>query len=201
VSPGYIVSLVIAGLSIVGTFVAFFVLLIVEAVGGLGESDKYGRVPVPGEATIELPRGEASIFYEEAVSLGEDESLVAPRGLDYSVRSAGGGPPLAKKGEGGFDEEVSDSGTTRSSYAEIDVPRAGPYLVQTSLRGGRAGPMPALTFGEPLSGRIFDKLGYALLGLLGLALAALIAIVTFTRNRMVRADERVTMPPDQTPKG
>lgn len=199
-SPGYIVSLVIAGLSIVGTFVAFFVLLIVGAVGGLGESDKYGRVPIPGKATIELPQGEASVFYEEAVSIDENESLNAPRGLAYSVSPAAGGPPLAKKGKGSFDEEVSDGGTTRSSYAEIDVPQAGPYLVQTSLRGGRAGPMPALTFGEPLSARIFDKLGYALLGLLGLALAALIAIVTFIRNRLVHADERVTMPPDQRPK-
>jgi hypothetical protein len=42
VSPGYIASLILAGLTVVGTFVAFFVLLFVGAIGGLGESAKYG---------------------------------------------------------------------------------------------------------------------------------------------------------------
>jgi hypothetical protein len=193
VSTGYIVALVLAGLSLVGMFIGFFVLLFVGAIGGIGESDKYGRVPIPGQAELELPQGEASVFYEEAV--GSAEKLSTPRGLDFTVTPASGGPPLTEKGAGLFDEEINEGGTSRTNYSEIDVPQEGTYVVQTSLAGGRTGPMPALTFGEPLSGAIFDEIKYLWLGLLGLALAIAIAIATFIRNRTRHKDERVMMPP------
>jgi hypothetical protein len=195
VSPGYIASLILAGLTLVGMFVAFFVLLFVGAIGGLGESAKYGRVALPGSGTVELPAGEVSVFYEEHVSLGDNEDLNAPPGFRYMIAPAGGGPPLSED-EGGFlDEEVSSSGTTRVRYGKVDVPAEGSYVVEGSFRGA-AGPEPAITFGDPITEHIFDRVKHVLYGLIGFALAILIALITFVRNRLVHEDERVTMPPD-----
>ena len=194
-SHGYVASLILTGLTVVGMFVAFFVLLFVGAIGGLGESAKYGRVELPGRGTVNLPSGEVSVFYEEHVSLGDDENLKAPTGFDYAVTPVAGGAPLVEDDAGFFDEEVSSSGTTRVSYGTIDVPAAGRFAVEGGFTGA-AGPEPAVTFGEPITDQIFDKVKYVLYGLIGFALAILIALITFFRNRLVHEDERVTLPPD-----
>ena len=94
-----------------------------------------------------------------------------------------GGAPLVEDDAGFFDEEVSSSGTTRVSYGRIDVPTAGRYAVEAGFTGA-AGPEPAVTFGEPITDEIFDKVKYVLYGLIGFALAILIALITFFRNRL-----------------
>jgi hypothetical protein len=134
------------------------------------------------------------VFYEEHVTLGDNENLRAPQGFQYSIAPAGGGAPLAQDTGGFFDEEVSSTGTTRVRYGKVDVPADGDYVVDGSFRGA-AGPEPAITFGEPITDHIFDRVKYVVYGLIGFALAILIALITFVRNRRVHEDERVTMPP------
>ncbi|MGZ5341466.1 MAG: hypothetical protein ACXWEK_00290 [Solirubrobacterales bacterium] len=192
---GYVAALILAVASFLATVAAFFVLLFVGALGGLGDSAKYGRVPLPGQGTVELPAGDISVFYEEHVTLGDNQNLRAPNGFTYSMRPAAGGAPLAQRDPGIFDEQVSSGGRTRIRYARIDVPAPGPYVVEGSFKGS-AGPMPAITFGEPFIDRIFERVKYAGLGLIGIAVAVLLAIGTFLRRRLAPEDERVTMPPE-----
>lgn len=187
---GYVVALILAVVSFIATVAAFFVLLFAGAVDGLGESAKYGRVTLPGSGIVKLPAGEVSVFYEEH---SHAKDLETPKGFTYSVVPAAGGPPVPERGFGFFNEQVTSGGTARTRYGRIDVPAAGAYLVRGGFTGG-AGPEPAITFGDSFTSRIFDRVKWAGLGLIGLGLAGLLAIGTFLRRRLVPEDERVTMP-------
>jgi hypothetical protein len=190
VAPGYVVSIVIAGLSLVGTFVAAFVLVMVGLIGGASDTDRYGRVPIPGRGTLELPAGTVSVFYE----VPGNSKVSAPPGLGYSVTPSGGGPPLETR-PGGGGERVTEGGTTRVGYSKVEVEAAGSYAVASSLQGG-ASPGAALAFGDSLGGEILDQLKKALWGLAGLALAAVVALATLARRSLIGRDEQVTLPPE-----
>lgn len=191
-SPGYIVSLVLAGLSLAGMFIGFFVLLFVGLFGGIGETDRFGRVPVPGAAALELPAGRVSVFYEEGTSSRPDP----PGGLDYTVRPAGGGPALETEGRGTFNERVSEGGSSRVKYDRVDVPAAGSYVVGTRV-SGRTGPEPALTFGEALGRSAFEHVPKVLWGVVVLGIAAAIALGTLLLSRLRGSDESVELPREQ----
>lgn len=190
-SPGYIVSLVLAGLSLAGTFVAAFVLFFIGLFSGIEDTDDYGRVQLPGDATLELPSGEVSVFYEE-----RSNSASLPEGISYAVRPAAGGPPLATEGRGTFDERATEGGVTRIRYGRVEVPRSGRYLVAAKA-SGEVGTDAALTFGESLTSDAIDHVAKALWGLLGLALAALIALGTLLLRSLRHQDERVELPPER----
>ncbi|CAN5483324.1 hypothetical protein BH20ACT15_BH20ACT15_03340 [soil metagenome] len=188
-AKGYVAALVILGLTVVGTFAAAFVLLFVNLIAGVDDTDAYGRVGLPGTGAVELPDGEVSVFYEE-----RGEKVRRPRGnIAYEVRPQGGGPVLASKGPGSVDEEASENGFSRVSFDRIDVPSGGTYLVEAGpVRGDR--PSPALTFGEPLTAGILDGVKNAVWGLLGFVLAAAIALITLATTTRSR-DETVILPP------
>ena len=178
--------------SFVAVLVAAFVLVIVGAVKGLGESDKYGRVPMPGQAILRLPAGEVSVYYEEH---SQARNPRPPGGFEYEVLPVGGGAALDERGSGVFNETVTAGGTSRVRYGRIDVPKAGAYAVSASFTG-EAGAEPALTFGDSFTSSIWERLRWAGLGLIGIAAAAVLALGTFLRRRLAPEDERVTMPPD-----
>jgi hypothetical protein len=187
---GYVAALILGVVSFIAMVAAGIVLLIVGAASGLGDSDKYGRVPVPGAAVLELPAGEASVYYEEHTN----SRVRVPHGFEFSVLPVGGGPAVPVRDAGIFNERVTSGGTTRERYARIDVTAAGRYAVQVGVSGS-AGREPAITLGESFTSKAFGRVKWAGLGLIGIALAALLAIGTFLWRRLSPEDERVTMPP------
>ena len=89
---------------------------------------RYGRVPVPGEATLELPAALVRIYYE--VDGGAGSTFHPPADLVVEVRDAVGREvPIRKKLRYGRASHRTRSGEGRSYVGRIEVPRAGAYVV------------------------------------------------------------------------
>jgi hypothetical protein len=58
----YVIAIIVA----VITGVAVVGLGIAAAVTGLGDSDKHGRVEIPGRGTVELPEGDVFVYWRGA---------------------------------------------------------------------------------------------------------------------------------------
>ncbi len=189
-AKGYIAAIVVLGLTLVGTFAAGCGLAIWGAVEGIGETDAYGRVSVPGEGTVELPEGDVSVYFEGGSGSNALRSRRENVGLTLV---SGSGEPLDLRGRGSVDEEVSEGDVTRVNFDRIDIPEAGDYSVAATAEGP-VGRGAALTFGKALTAGVVDRARNALWGLLGFALAAAIALITLATSTRTR-DETVTMPP------
>lgn len=102
---------------------------------------RHGRVPVPGEVTLELPAGVVRVYYE--VDEGGSGAFVhAPAGLEVRVRDHTGAElPLTPKNR--FSQSVyrGPDGSGRSYVGQVEVGRAGPHVVSAELEG--ATPVPA----------------------------------------------------------
>jgi hypothetical protein len=189
---GYIAALVVAGLTLVGMFAAGCGLAVWGAVEGISDTDKYGRVQVPGKATLELPEGEVNVFFETATVVGAFNSRRESVGLSIVSES---GEPVDLRGRGSVDEEVTEGDVTRVNFDRVDIPAAGDYLVTTTVEGKKKVEKgSALTFGKALTDGVVDRAKDALWGLLGFVLAAAIALVTLATTTRTR-DESVTLPP------
>lgn len=188
---GYIAALVVAGLTLVGMFAAGCGLAIWGAVEGIGDTDKYGRVQVPGKATLDLPEGEVSVFFETATVQGAFESRREAVGLSIVSES---GEPVDLRGRGNVDEEVTEGDVTRVNFDRVDIPKAGDYLVTATVEGRKVEKGSALTFGKALTEGVVDRARDALWGLLGFVLAGAIALITLATTTRTR-DESVSLPP------
>ena len=112
--PGRSSSTIHISKSALGALVAAAALLalgVYVALGFLGgDTDRYGRVPVPGAESLELEAGDVDLFYAEDVSLGENESLAIPGDLEVRI-AAPGGSPLEIRPRGG--QQVSGGAAPR----------------------------------------------------------------------------------------
>ena len=188
-AKGYIAAIVVAGLTLVGTFAAGCGLAVLGAVEGVGDTDLYGRVGVPETADLDLPEGEVSVYFES----GSARSAQQRRENVLLSIVSDSGEPVDLRGRGSIDEEVSEGAVERVNFDRVDIPEAGTYTVTTTQQGPVGGDS-ALTFGKSLTTGVLSRADDALWGLLGFVLAAGIALITLatsTRNR----DEKVTMPP------
>ena len=189
-AKGYIAAIIIAGLTLVGMFIAGCGLAVLGAVEGIGDTDLYGRVGVPGKADLELPEGDVSVYFEsgslQGALKGKRENVL------LSIVSESG-EPVDLRGRGSVDEEVSEGDVERVNFDRVEIPEAGTYSVTTTKRGPVGGDS-ALTFGKPLTTGVVDRAEDALWGLLGFALAGAIALITLATSARNR-DETVTMPP------
>lgn len=158
-------------LSLVGGFVVAIALFVFGLVSGL-DNDKYGKVPLPGEGVVTLPKGEVTVYYEERFS--------APDGLTlYRVRSVATHRQVPSQPKGGNTYEINSVNGT--SIATLDVPRAGRYSV-TGRAQGTSLTQPALTFGPPFKiGDVFLRAGLAIGA--GLALCAVFALLALLARR------------------
>ncbi len=71
-------------------------LAIWGAVEGIGETDAYGRVDVPGKASLVLPEGDASVYFEQggsgsAALKSRRESVSLEIGRPRATRSTSAG--------------------------------------------------------------------------------------------------------------
>jgi len=90
---------------------------------------------VPGEITVELPSGKATLSYQESYTAGSDGDSIdfgVPSSLSVTVTGADTGEVLEIKGPGfrGMGESLNTGrGWSRAKIGTITVARAGSYLV------------------------------------------------------------------------
>jgi hypothetical protein len=164
---------------IAGAGVAF-VLFIVSAVGDIAGTTKYGRLLVPGTKTFDFPAGGVGVYYEERISLGENDNLIV-QPVQFRIRPEQGDRKV-EVSQDVPNNEYGDNYGTRRTVAELTIPEAGRYVV-TSPTSLPQKEDPALAFGEPDEGFLDLDLktpGLALLA--GFALAAILFLVTFLRR-------------------
>ena len=149
---GYIAALVIAGLTLVGMFAAGCGLAIWGAVEGIGETDAYGRVAVPGKASLELPEGDVSVYFESGSLKSALKSSREDVGLSIVSDS---GEPIDLRGRGSVDEEVSEGDVTRVNFDRVEIPEAGTYSVRATAEE-KLSRDAALTFGKALTDGVVD---------------------------------------------
>jgi hypothetical protein len=174
--------------------IAAVAYLVIGAVSSLLDNDKYGKVPVPGEAALQLEEGTVAVYYQEQANLPENDSLDAPRGLVVRVALRGEPIPLKDKRFGSSYEIGSTAGT---QVATLEAPESGTYGVVTS--GGR-GVRPEVTFGKDVPlGTLLLRSGLIILG--GLAAGGLLwALASRQRRaRPVSTAAPLAPPPQPAP--
>jgi hypothetical protein len=158
------------GFAVAGSAAALLVFII-GAVGGTSDADRYGRVPLPGKARLELPAGDVALYYEERVTLGKNDVLDVPAGLVVTAR--GGGETIESRR--GTPNSISLDGRALREFGKLRVPAAGRYRV-TARADAPGSNTPAVTLGKGQLenlGRSAVRAAIALAAGLALALAAL----------------------------
>ncbi len=142
----------------------------------LFDNDRYGKIGVPGDGTLELKSPGTIISYEKRVSLPSDSSIDAPDDLRISVRSVETGEPVRLEKKGNL-HSYNYNDLHGTSVARASVPEDGEYEVAVRREGGFGGrSSEAITFGPDLSvGKLLKRSGLVFGG--GLALALLVGLV------------------------
>ena len=122
--------------------VASFALIFVFAFAGADEADKYGRVSLPGKGVVDLPEGDVALYYEERVTLNENESLDIPDGLRVTARRE-----VTVKSKKVVQNAVNLGGRSLREFAKLEIPQAGRYRVSARSRSPGFN-RPAVTFGK-----------------------------------------------------
>lgn len=160
-------------------------LFLVVAIGGADDADKYGRISLPGKGAVELPEGKVALYYEERVTLGENDSLDIPDGLRVVARRE-----VTVKSEKTIQNAVNLDGRSLREWGKLEIPQAGTYRV--SARSSSQGfNRPAITFGK---GQL-EGLGKAAIqsgGVLGISLA--VALAALLLGRMGYEGQRMSVP-------
>ncbi len=150
--PGFIVTLVLN---------AFF----------LDDFDAYGEVPVPGSASVHLPRGEVTIsLHAEVISSPNGGGLPVPPMSVTIAPPNGVAEPVVKENVG--------STTTVNNDAHIrvwvaQVAADGDYNITTDGKvGGFIDPRLAFGHGSPLGSLVWVFVGMFAAGLIGLIVAS-----------------------------
>jgi hypothetical protein len=135
------------------------------------DHDRYGAVPIPGQRTLELPKGEVRLDFEGAVSGGTETRTLEdpPPGLQVGVRSRGG-RELEVEDVPGSLYGIFTGGRGHEPFGKVDVPEKGRYIMRTSAERASAG-------GEITAGpELWNPLGSRLLGALAVFVAALLML-------------------------
>ena len=98
---------------------------------------RYAAVPIPGEATVALPRGKIRISYCESIKAPTPEvgiDFSAPQSLEVSIRPVVGGAPLDIDRDAALDTITMSARKVRPALTVtgvgcIDVASAGDYVV------------------------------------------------------------------------
>lgn len=140
----------------------------------------YGSVPVPGAGAIELPKGEAQIYYAVATGV----PFATPTNLNFQLVDGAGNP--LKTDFRGDQPQKTDTGMTQL-VGSVSVPADGTYSVTTTGTPANGAVKPMITFGESPFGAIKDRFSNVVDSLIGptgvLVLIVLGLLFVFTRFR------------------
>lgn len=161
-----------------------------------GDTDRDGRVAVPGAAALELPAGEVDLFYAEDVNLGDSEELSPPRDLELRVVDPAGEPLAIRRRSG---QQVGGGGGTATLIGSIDVPAAGAYEISTRSTEAASRAVPEITLGESPFDQVGERAGDVadvIIGPLGIAALVLLILAGAVALIRGRSSERgPTLPP------
>jgi len=123
----------------VGLGIAWYVL------GGFPrDHDKYGEIPVPGQAALTLPKGDVRLNFENHATHSGDSTTLddQPGGLKVQVTPAEGGDPLEVDDVPSWLFSSTSGSRGHEPYGKVDVPAGGVYLVSASADGEPVPPAP-----------------------------------------------------------
>ena len=159
-----------------GTFA--FVAMLLTAILGISDSDRYGRVQMPGERALRLDAGEYGLYYEERVETGENETFEPPDGIRIRARGLGGAPD-PEVDLGGLGSQVGTDNFTAETIGTLRVEEAGRYGL-IAARPPQPAVEPAITIGKKGSEAFI--LGAKRGGLVMLAAGALAGLIAVGRR-------------------
>ena len=150
------------------------------------DHDRYGKVEIPGQKTLTLPKGEVRFSFEGTVSGGGQTRTLEdpPEGLEVRVRPRRGRRLKVEEVSSSLDaNNVGDRG--REPLAKVETPERGRYRIRTVAEG--ASPGGLVTAGpelwNPLGSRVLGALGIFLASLIVLFLLFELPILFFARSR------------------
>jgi hypothetical protein len=168
------------------------VLWFVISILALGDKvDDFQRVPIPGEATVQLEARKYVIYYESPTA----DEFVPAFAIDIVDAATGAPAPVAGYGS---TLTYSYSGHEGSAVATVTPPTTGDYLVRTD---GDPGPGTAnVALGESLAGPLLRMIlgAFGIGAVLCLSGVALIGVTAVRRSRLHPAPQGE---PGQAPKG
>ncbi len=152
-----------------------------------GDTAQFGKVPIPGRATVELPKGAVDIYYAEGVDPDSGVPLITPDDLEYTVFDGNEvSVPVDARGE----DQVSTGDGLARLIGEVQTPYEGTYTIETDSSDTQQRITPAVTFGQGPSAAVkdrFDEVVDALKGPLGiLVLLGLLILVFVPRYRRAK---------------
>jgi hypothetical protein len=160
------------------------------AVAGLDDASKYGPLSLPGRAVLDLPEGDVAVYYEERVTLHEDQVLNEPPGLRVRARGDGGGVVEAERVT---PNAINATGRSAREFAKLRIPREGSYRV-TARAVGLGSNSPAVTLGIGQWQNLADAAKRAALLLGGALVLALVVLFALRRP-----EEEAPPGPSSTP--
>ena len=120
------------------------IYIVLALVLTLGDADRYGKVPLPGEGQVELEEGTAVVNYQARANLPSETSIDEPDNLRVRVKPVGGGEPLALE-DGSHISSYNLNDLAGTSVWKVEVPVSGRYGVVASGSGGY--PQEQIAFG------------------------------------------------------
>jgi hypothetical protein len=150
---------------------AVIVVVVAAAVAVLvingDDPEAYGRLTVPGQATLHLPSGEVGVTFQ---AKGNEALSLVLTGVEITADPVGfDAPPPSLHVDPGEVEETSDG--KRRFFGTLTVVREGDYRLQAT-KGELTFQRPVLLFGERLAGAEPAALAAGALGAIALLLLA-----------------------------
>jgi hypothetical protein len=164
-----------------------FALFLAAAIGGTSEVDRYGRLPLPGKRAFDLPAGDIAVYYEEHVTLHDDETLDAPDGIVVKAKRE----RRTVKSRRTTPNAINTGGKSYEEFGRLRIPAAGRYVVKARSRQPGSN-RPEVTLGKGQTEAL--KRGGIRAGI-ALAAGALLALVALLVAR--RGDEPPPSAPSQ----
>jgi hypothetical protein len=115
---------------------------------GSKKAEEYGRFPIPGEQTVQLPQGRVRIYFDTAMGDTSDESgLSPPDELVVAVVDEQTGEEVPIRHKLSFGVSSKETGSFSRTYVgRMEIQHEGSYKVSASEPGDY--PEPHLSLGR-----------------------------------------------------
>jgi hypothetical protein len=129
---------------------AVLTALALTACGAQSHAEEFGKISIPGRATIALEAGVYGVFYEEIVNLDKYDSLNVPKGLDITVAGSRGAQSAVFQRQYTGNHVTVNKSTARE-IGTLTIAADGRYMLTVASNADaaeRASHHPAITLGH-----------------------------------------------------